>query len=158
MSKSPFEQWLSTQEYKRSYLIFLVEWLAIFGIAWLFWSVMFLFAPGSVAPGLAATLVSVLYATCLLYGRLLRVTGCKKCANPMPFMRREMGRRHMRDREDCVEMEYGREEWGRHYVRLDCKLVRTDVVTYRCRKCDQAWEEKIELPGSGYKTVGRRDI
>jgi hypothetical protein len=158
MLRDPFEEWLSTQEYKRSHLIFLVEWLAIFAAGWLFWSVLFILAPGSVAPGLAATFVSGLYATCLLYGRLLRVTGCRRCASPMPFMRREIGRRHLRGREQCKELEYGGEEWGRHYVRTYCKVVRTDFVTYRCHKCDQVWEEKVEVPISGYRPVERRDL
>ncbi len=159
MSNSPFQNWLLTQEYNGSRVIFLVEWLALFAMAWAFWSVLFLLAPGSsMGPGLAATLVAGLYATSLIYGRLLRVTGCKKCASPMPFLRREVARWHAGQREECVEMEYGGEEYERHYVRIYAKVVRTDVVVYRCRQCRQAWEEKVELPSGGYKEIGRRDL
>ncbi|HTP01019.1 MAG TPA: hypothetical protein VMJ64_06560 [Anaerolineales bacterium] len=156
--KSPFQIWLSVQEHTRPGLMFLAEWLAAFAIAWLFWWVMFAGGRGSMQPALAASALSGLYATCLIYGRMLRVTGCKKCASAMPFIRREIGRRHLRDHEQCIESEYGREEWGRHYVRVDCKVVSQDVVTYRCRTCDQVWEEKVELPGSGYQPVEHRDL
>jgi hypothetical protein len=157
MSKSPFQSWLSIQECRRPYLIFLVEWLALFGAAWLFWWVMFFGGRGSVQPELAATLTSGLYATCLLYGRLLRVTGCRKCANPMPFMRREMARRHVRDYEECFEAEYGGDQWDQSGLQVYCRTVRTDIVTYRCRKCDQVWEEKVELPDTSFKPIRRTD-
>jgi len=154
MPKSPFDDWLTIQEHRKTPSIFLVEWLTIFAVAWLFWSVMFFWAPGStIPPGLAATLVSGLYATCLIYGRLLKATGCRKCPSPLPFLRREIGRRHLRDQEQCIELEYGGEEWDQRSVHVYCKISRTDVVTYRCRKCDQIWDEKIELPGSGYKLI-----
>ena len=158
MPKSPFRDWLTTQEYKRSYAIFLVEWLAIFAIAWLFWWVMFFGGRGSVAPELAATITSGLYATCIIYGRLLRVTGCRKCGNPMPFMRREIVRRHLHDQEDCIELEYGGDEWDQHFVHVYCKVIRADMVTYCCRKCEQVWQEKVELPGPGYKRVDNIDL
>jgi Fe-S oxidoreductase len=113
MKKMPndlFDKWLTRLEYRRTYSIFLVEWLSLFAIAWLFWSMMVLLAPGSIPPGLAATMVSGLYATCMIYGRLLRVTGCRKCSNPMPFMRKEIGRWHLRDHEECIEVEFGGED------------------------------------------------
>lgn len=155
--RSPFETWLLTQEHKKVPTIFLGEWLLLFAAAWFFWSVMFLSAPGDVAPGVAATLVAILYATCMIYGRLLRITGCRKCSNPMPFLRQETGRRHMRDHEECLEVQYGGEEWGQHMIQIYSRILRTDLVTYRCRKCGQVWEEKIELPGSGYKLTRRVD-
>ncbi len=158
MPKSPFQSWLTIQEHRKHHTIFLVEWLSLFAMAWLFWSVMFFGAPGSIPPGLAATLVSALYATCLVYGRLLRATGCKKCSSPMPFMRRETGRRHLPEEEKCVEIEYGGEMWEQHFVHVYCQISRMDIVTYRCRNCDQMWEEKVELPGSGYKLVRRIDL
>ena len=137
--------------------MFLVEWLALFAVAWLFWWVLFFGGRGSLQPGVAATLISGLYATCLIYGRLLRVTGCRKCGNPMPFMRREIGRRHLRDEEECFESEYGGYEWEQHFATIYSRIVRTDIVTYRCRKCDQVWEEKVELPGTSLKPTRRMD-
>lgn len=159
MPKDPYQSsWLTKQEGRRTYTIFLVEWLSIFAIAWMFWSVMFFAAPGSIPPGLAATILSGLYATCMVYGRLLRATGCKKCSSALPFMRKEIGRRHLRDQEDCVELEYGGSEWDQHFMHVYCRIIRSDIVTYRCRKCDQVWEEKVELPGSGYRLVRRMDM
>jgi hypothetical protein len=158
MPNDLFDRWLTRLEHRRTHSIFLVEWLAIFTIAWLFWVLMFEWAPGSIPPGLAATLVSGLYATCLIYGRVLRVTGCRKCNNPMPFLRREVGRWHLPDHEECIELDYGGDEWDRHFVHVYCKVARADIVAYRCRKCDQLWEEKIELPGSGYKLVRRTEM
>src|SRR5512143_1805412 len=102
MPKNSFQNWLTIQEHRKGHSIFLVEWLSLFAMAWLFWILMFFNAPGSVPPGLAATLIAILYASCLVYGRLLRATGCKKCPSPLPFMRQEIGRRHLRDAEDCV--------------------------------------------------------
>jgi hypothetical protein len=158
MPKSPIDDWLAVQEHKRAHAIFLIEWLSLFALAWMFWSVMFFSAPGSVPPGLAATLVAGLYATCMIYGRLLRATGCKKCNSPLPFLRKEIGRRHMRDEEDCLEIQYGAEEYGQHTVQVYCRIMRNDVVSYRCRHCDQVWEEKVQLPGTGYKLVRRVDV
>ncbi len=158
MPNKPLEDWLTLQEHRRSHSIFLVEWMSVFLIAWLFWSLMFFSAPGSVPPGLAATLISGLYATCMVYGRLMKATGCKKCSSPLPFMRKEIGRRHLRDQEQCVEIEYGGDEWDEHFVHVYCKVSRSDIITYRCRQCDQIWEEKIELPGSGYKLIRRMEL
>ena len=157
MEKDPKQDWLTIQEYKKASSIFLIEWIALFVMAWMFWSTMFFWAPGSVPPGQAAAIVAALYATALVYGRLLRVTGCRKCNNPLPFMRREVGRWHLRDHEHCIEVEYGGEEYGTHFVHVYSKVVRADIVTYRCRKCDQAWEERVELPSAGYKFVRRID-
>jgi len=109
-------------------------------------------------PALAAAAVSGLYATCLIYGRLVRTTGCRKCSNPMSFLRRELSRRHVRDSEECYEIQAGGYDVDRDAVEVDCRVVRTDIVTYRCRKCGQVWEEKVELPGSGYHPVERRDL
>ncbi len=158
MPKSPFENWITIQEHRRSHTIFLVEWLAIFGMAWLFWSAMFILAPGSIPAGLAATALSGLYATCLIYGRLMNVTGCRKCGNGLPFTRKEVGRRHLHDEERCVELEYGGEDYDQHFINVYCKVSRSDMVTYQCRACEQMWEERIELPGSGYKLVRHVDL
>jgi hypothetical protein len=157
MPKNPFQEWLTVQEYKKSRVVFLAEWMALFGVAWFFWTVMFTAAPGSVPAGLAATLVSMLYATCIVYGRVLRVTGCAKCHSAMPFLRTEIGRRHLPDQEQCIEVQYGGDEWGLESIQVYCRICRSDIVTYRCRKCDQVWEEKMEMPGSGYKLVRRVD-
>ena len=157
MSRSPFQEWLNIQEHERSGIVFLVEWMALFGAAWFFWSVMFFAAPGSAPPGPVAALVSILYATCLLYGRVLRVTGCPKCRSPLPFVRREVGRRRLPDREQCIEVQYGAEEWGQVMVQVYARLCRTDIVTYRCGRCEQRWEQKIEQPSSGYRLVRRDD-
>ncbi len=158
MPKSPFQHWLAVQEYKKNHSIFVVEWMSVFAIAWLFWAVMFFSVPGSLPPGLAATIVSALYASGVVYGRLLQVTGCRKCASPLPLMRQEIDRRHLRDEEQCVEIEYGGSEWDRHFVHVYCRVRRTDIVTFRCRSCQQKWEQKIELPGSGYKLAQRMDL
>ncbi len=155
MSKNPFQSWLSVQEHRRSHLVFLVEWVSIFAIAWLFWSLMFRLAPGSIAPERAGIAVAALYATSLIYGRLLRATGCQKCTNPLPFLRVEVGRHRLPDQEDCMEVQYGAEEYGQEMMQVYCRVVRADMVTYRCRSCGQMWEERVELPSSGYRRVRR---
>jgi hypothetical protein len=157
MQKSPFEEWLAVQEYKKSRFAFLAEWMALFGVAWFFWSVIFTSAPGSVPPGLAATLISILYASSIVYGRLMRVTGCAKCRSPLPFLRKEIGRRHLPDHEECVEVQYGGEEWGQEMIQVYSRVCRSDIVTYRCQGCNQMWDEKVNIPGSGYKLVHRVD-
>lgn len=157
MPKNPFQNWLEIQERKRNHTFFIAEWLSIFLIAWLFWCVLFFGAPGSVPPGLAATLIAGLYASAIVYGRLMAVTGCRKCSCPLPFMRQEIGRRHLRDEEHCVEIAYGGEEWGQHMIQVYCKICRADIVSFRCRRCNQMWEEKVELPGTGYRLVRRVD-
>ncbi len=156
MSKSPFQSWLAVQERRRSHLTFLVEWLAMFALAWFFWSVMFWAAPGSsMPPKIAALAVSALYATCLIYGRLLRATGCHKCSSPLPFMRQEVGRHRMPDQEDCIEVQYGAEEYGEVHLQVYCRVVCSDMVTYRCRSCGQKWQERVQLPGPDYQLARR---
>lgn len=157
MSKSPFQDWLSLLERRKNHSIFLVEWMSIFLIAWMFWSAMFIWAPGSIPPGMAGTLVAFLYATCIVYGRLMKATGCRKCASPLPFVRKEVGRRHQPDEEHCIEVQYGGEEYGQHMIQVYCKITRADIVTYRCRECDQIWDERVEVGGSGYKMIRRID-
>lgn len=157
MPKSPFEEWLKTLEYRRNRVVFLVEWLAMFSIAWLFWSVLFFGAPGSLRPALAAPLMAFLYATCVVYGRLMRATGCRKCASPLPLLRQEVGRRRLPDEEHCMEVQYGGEAYGQQIVDVYCKVTRADMVTYCCRRCDQSWEERVELPGSGYQFIRREN-
>ncbi len=155
MPRSPFQEWLAVQEYKKSRIVFLVEWLSLFGVAWFFWSVIFTAAPGSVPPGLVATLISILYASCIVYGRVLRVTGCPKCKSPVPFLRKQLGRRHLPDQEECIEVQYGGEEWGQTMIQVYCRVCHSDIVTYQCRHCEQVWEEKLQMPGSGYQLVRR---
>ncbi len=158
MPKKSLDSWLVTQERKKNHSIFLVEWTSIFAIAWLFWSLMFWAAPGSISPRVAATVLAGLYATCLIYGRVMHATGCKKCHSVLPFMRNEIGRRHLPDQEDCTELEYGGDEWDMHFTQVYCRVLRSDIVTYRCRNCGQGWEEKVQLPRSGYRLVRRMDI
>lgn len=158
MSKTPFHSWLAIQERRRSSIIFLVEWLALFASAWMFWWVMFWAAPGSLSPRIAATAVSALYATALIYGRVLRATGCKRCSSPMPFLRKEIGRRQLPDQEDCIEIEYGGEDFGLTTMQTYCQIVRSEMVTCQCSHCGQMWEERVQLPGSGYQLVRRTDI
>ncbi len=157
MSKNPFQSWLSVQERRRTHLIFLVEWLSMFAIAWFFWYILFRLAPGSIPPRTAAIAVSALYATAVIYGRLLRATGCRRCANPLPFLRVEVGRHRLPDQEDCIEVQYGAEEYGQELIQVYCQVVRADMVTYRCRSCGQMWEERVEHPGQGYQLVRRAD-
>ena len=57
-----------------------------------------------------------------------------------------------------MEREYGGSAWDQHFVHVYCPVRRTDIVTFRCRRCDQLWEEKLELPGSGYKRIRRMDL
>ncbi len=158
MSKSPFQSWLAVLERRWSLTVFLVEWLALFAIAWLFWSVMFWAAPGSIPPRTAAIAISGLYATIALYGRVLRTTGCRRCTSPLPFLRQEVGRRHLPDQEDCTELEYGGEEYGMILMQVYCRVIRADMVTYQCRHCGQMWEERVQLSSPGYHLVRRTEI
>ena len=155
MSKHPIQSWLAIQERRKSYLMFSVEWLSLFLITWLFWSLMFWAAPGSFPPKAAAIAVSALYATSLIYGRMLHATGCSRCSNPLPFLRKEVGRRRLPDQEDCMEVQYGAEEYGQQVVQDYYRIIRADMVTYRCRHCGQNWEERVQLPGSEYLPVRR---
>jgi hypothetical protein len=157
MLKPPSQSWLAVQERRKSTIVFLVEWTAIFAIAWMFWSVMFWRAPGSIPPNAAAIAVSALYATIALYGRVLRATGCRRCSSPLPFLRKEVGRHRLPDQEDCIELQYGAEEYGMTLNQTYCRVLRTDMITYQCRHCGQMWEEKVQLPGSGYQLIHRRN-
>ena len=155
---TPFRDWLSEQEHKRGPLFFLLEWLTMFAIALGFWAILLLeihTSPWTVA---AAVAISSLYASAFLYIRLLGRSACRKCHSPVDFSQQEIGRRHIQDRERCLEIERGGEEWYGHFIDLYTRHYRIEIVKYRCRRCNRVWEQSIEEPAGDYKLVRTIDL
>ncbi len=150
--------WLVEQERKKSPSIFLLEWVSIFAIAWLFWTCLFFQFHVSVSSVAASAAVSTLYACGFVYIRLFKETGCKKCKNPLPFSREEIGRRYVHNEERCVEIEHGGVEWSEHFIDIYSRVYRVEIVRFRCRRCRSVWDEREQSPASDYKLVRTIDL
>ena len=150
--------WLLEQEHKKKFPIFLLEWLSIFVFASLFWAFLFHELESSIQATVAVAAVSVLYACAFVYPRLFPLTGCKKCNSLLPLVRKEIGRRHTRDEEKCLEIEHGGDEYWGHFIDLYYRIYRVDIVKFRCRRCHAVWEELERVPASNYKMIRRINV
>jgi hypothetical protein len=150
---TPFRDWLVEQENRRGTLFFLVEWLIIFAVALAFWVILLLEIHGSPWSVAAAAAISSLYASVCVYIRLLRLSACRKCHIPLALGQQEIGRRYVQDRERCLEIERGGEEWYGHFIDLYTRHYRIEVVKYRCRRCNRVWEKSTEEPAGNYELV-----
>ncbi len=153
MIVASFRDWLVEQEHRKSPAVFLLEWLSIFVVTLLFWTIVFFQMRVSVASMSLAAAVASVYASGFVYIRLLKLTACKKCSSPLLFSRQEIGSRYVREVEKCLELEHGGEEWYEHFIDIYTRKYRVEVVKYRCRRCRATWEEVIELPASDYRWV-----
>ncbi len=149
----PFREWLREQENRRGPLFFLFEWLIVFTIALAFWAVLLLEIRRSAWNLAAAAGVSSLYASAVVYMRLLRLSSCTRCHSPLAVTKQEIGRRHVQDRERCLEIERGGEEWDGHFIDLYSRQYRIDIVKYRCRRCHRTWEHSTEEPAGDYELI-----
>ena len=134
------------------------EWLSIFAFGLLFWTMVFFEIHASIKSVAAAAAVSCVYSSSLVYLRLWQLTACKKCTILLAFSRREMGRRHVRDAERCLEIERGGDEWYEHFIDLYSRQVRVEIVRYHCRRCRATWEEVQEFPLTDYELVRTIDL
>lgn len=155
---SPFQDWLAEQETKRGPLFYLFEWLVIFTIALLFWTILIEELRRSAWNLAAAAAVSSLYASFVIYPRLFRLSACSKCHSPLAITRQEVGRRHVSDTERCVEILHGGEEWYGHFIDLYTRPYRVEIIKYRCRHCGHVWERLTEEPGGKYILVRTIDV
>ncbi len=158
MFVTPFGDWLTEHEHSRGPLFFLLEWLIIFAIALTFWTVLLLEIRRSLWGVAAAVAISSLYASAFLCIRLLGQSTCRKCRSPLAISQQEIGRRHVQDRERCLEIERGGEEWYGHCIDLYSRRYRTEIVKYRCRRCHRVWELTIEEPAGDYVLVRTIDV
>ena len=145
--------WLAEQERKKRPLVFLWEWLSIFAFGLLFWTIVFFEIHISLWSVAAAATVACVYASSLIYLRVLQLTACSKCNSPLAFSREEIGRRHVRDAEKCLEIEHGGEEWYEHFIDMYSRRTRVEIVKFRCRRCHAIWEEVKEFPLTDYELV-----
>lgn len=158
MPGTSISEWITEQEVKRKPSVFLLEWVFIFALAGFFWTAAFSMWQRSYPSAVAVVMVSALYAFALVYLRLFNVTCCTKCRSLLPLLREEIGRSRVREREQCVEVEYGSDVWERHTIALYNRIYRMDRVNFRCRRCHGTWEEMEELPASRYKLVRTIDL
>ncbi len=150
--------WLTAQERKRSLSIFLLEWLFLFALALLFWTLLFFKVHPSFTSAVTAVVLSSLYACTLIYARLLSVTRCRKCKGLLPLGQEEIGRRHIHDEERCVEVEHGGSESIGHWIDTYSGIDRVEMVRYRCRRCHSVWDEMERSMASSYKLIRRTNL
>jgi uncharacterized protein with PIN domain len=146
-------EWLKEQEQKRNRSIFLLEWILVFACALPFWIILFLKLEKSVWSPAAAALMSTVYACGFVYARLHPLTNCEKCRSPLPLIRREIDRRHLRDEEQCLEIVRGGEEYWEHFIEIYNRIERVEMVRFRCVKCKAVWDEVQHRPASKYEYV-----
>jgi hypothetical protein len=154
----PFGDWLAEQENRRGPAFFLLEWLIVFSGSLVFWVILLLevqHSPWSLAAALA---VSSVYASCAIYLRVSSFRACTRCHASLAVNRVEIGRRCVRERERCLEIERGGEEWYGHFIDLYTRTYRVEIVKYRCRRCNRVWEQTIEEPVCDYQLVRTIDV
>ncbi len=153
MIVTPIGDWLVEQEHKKRPFVFVLEWLSVFALSLLFWTIAFFEVRTSLLSVAAAVMVSSVYACSFIYLRVLQLTACTKCNSPLAFSRQEIGRRHVRDAEKCLEIEHGGDEWYEHFIDLYSRRMRLDIVKFHCRRCHATWEEVKEFPLTDYQLV-----
>lgn len=149
----PFRDWLVEQENRRGPLFFLLEWLILFAIALVFWSILLFEVQGLPWSLVAGAAVASVYASGTVYLRVLGFRKCRKCRSSLAISGQELSRRHVRDVERCLEIERGGEEWYGHFLDLYSRRSRIEIVKYRCRRCNRTWEQTTEEPDGDYKLV-----
>jgi hypothetical protein len=150
--------WFLKQEHRMNPAIFVLEWVSIFIPAFFFWTVVFSRLQAS-HPSLAEVgTVSAFYGSAVVYFRLLRETGCKKCHSLLPLQVEEVSRRHVRDEERTLEVERGGEAWGKHFLDVYVRIYEVAIVRLRCRRCQAVWDETKISPSSGYRRVRTLDL
>lgn len=149
----PFKDWLDEQEHKRPPLVFFAEWALVFALALPFWVVILLEIQGrgwSLAGSIA---FASLYASGMVYVRLLKVAPCRKCGAPLSLTQETLGRRTIHQIEKCIEIERGGEEWYGHFLDIYSRRYSVEIVKYRCRWCGRVWDERVEDAAEQYKLV-----
>lgn len=153
MPGSSLFDWITQQEKHRRPSVFVMEWFFVFALAGVIWTAtLSMWQRQSPAPGLVVGIAAV-YACGIIYPRLFNATRCLKCHSPLPFLRHELDRHHVRDREQCVEVEVGGEAWSQYSLQLYQRTLSVDQVRFRCRRCRGIWQELEESPASDYKLV-----
>lgn len=158
MIVTSIHDWLAEQEHRKNHAIFLLEWLAIFTLAWLFWTCVLFELHVSASSITTAAAISTIYASAFVYIRLYKESACKKCNSPLLFNREEIGRRYVHNEEQCVEIEHGGVEWMEHYIDIYSRLYRVEVIRFRCRRCHTVWEKTEQSPVSDYQLVRTIDL
>jgi RNase P subunit RPR2 len=157
MLVTPFRTWLVEQEQRRRPLIFLLEWLGAFALSMSFWTPLVLKIQASSWSIAAAFAMSSVYASGLVYVRLLKLATCKRCHSPLIFSQ-EMSRRFVRELERCLEIERGGQEWCGHFIDLYSRRYRIEIVKYRCRRCHTIWQRESEIPNGEYELVRTMEV
>ena len=135
-----------------------LEWIMVCLLAAIFWTGVLFKLRGSYPSIGTVGVVSAFYGSAFLYVRLLQDTGCKKCHSLFPFVREEVGRRHVRDEEQCKESERGGEAWGQHYLDVYARVQHVEIVKFRCRRCHAVWDVTQKMPATAYRRVRTIDI
>ena len=149
----PFKDWLAEQEHKRPPLIFFAEWAFVFALALPFWVVILVQMQGPKWSLVGSIALASVYASGLVYSRLLKLAPCRKCGAPLALTQHELGRRTIHEIEKCIEIERGGEEWYGHYLDIYSRRYSVEIVKLRCRWCGKVWEERVEDAAEAYKLV-----
>ncbi len=145
-------------EMKHKASLYLLEWIFASVLASFFWTAVLFKLQGLLPSAATVGTISAFYGSAFVYVRLLQETGCKKCHSLLPFRREEMSRQHVRDEEQCMEVERGGEAWEQHYLDVYARVHRVEIVKFRCRRCHAVWDETQRMPASGYRRVRTIDI
>ena len=149
----PFKDVLAELEHKRPPLVFFAEWILVFALAFPFWTAFLQEVQGQRWSFAAAIAFASLYASGMVYVRLLKVSPCAKCAAPLALTEQVLGVRPLHQVEKCIEIKRGGKEWYGHFLDIYTRCYTVQIVRCRCRWCGRVWDERVETAAEGYKLI-----
>ena len=151
MISRSFADWLTEREQKMNPLIFIFEWIFIFIVSLVIFTLVLIFKDKLAPTAIGATASSALFACVFVYVRSLRATGCIKCGSPLPFLRKELDRKYVGDREKYVEVGRSWSQGPASLVDIYSRTCRVERVRFHCRKCHAEWVEEQQISTSSYR-------
>lgn len=151
MISRSFADWLIEREQRMNPLVFIAEWIFIFALSLVTCTIFFLLQDRLASTASGSTASSALFACVLVYVRSLRVTGCTKCGSPLLFLRKEIDRKAVGNREKYVEVGRSWSQGPASLVDIYSKNCRVERVRFRCKKCRAEWVEEQQFSTSSYR-------
>ncbi len=151
MISRSFADWLTEREQKMNPLVFIFEWIFIFIFSLVIFTIFLIFQDKLVPTAIGSTASSALFACIFVYVRSLRATGCAKCGSPLPYLREELDRKVVGEREKYAEVGRSWSQGPASLVDIYLKNCRVERVRFCCRKCRVEWVEEQLFSVSSYR-------
>jgi hypothetical protein len=151
MTYHSIADWFTEREQKMKPLAFMIEWVFMFILA-LMACALFFFSQGKLAEtAMVSTAISALLACVFVYVRMFKATGCDKCGSPLPLLREEVDRKHIRDARKFLELARSWSQGPASMADIYSKICRIEKVRFRCKRCKHEWAEEQQTSLSMYR-------